>query len=50
MQISEDKLKIVNDINYKNSTSNQKKLYYEFSNFLKKHTVYESIPENMKVN
>ena len=28
----------------------QKRLYEEFSNFLKKHTVYETIPENMKVN
>lgn len=27
----------------------QKRLYEEFSNFLKKNSVYETIPENMKV-
>lgn len=38
------------ETNGSTSPSSQKRLYEEFSSFLKKHSVYETIPENMKVN
>jgi len=50
MKVEEEKMKIEKEeINNSSSISPQKRLYEEFSNFLKKHSVYETIPENMKV-
>jgi len=43
----EEKMKVEDKEN--NSRESQKKLCDELSDFLKKHSVYETIPENMKV-
>ncbi len=48
MKVEDDKMKL-EQINGIQTSTPQKKLYEEFSNFLKKHSVYETIPENMKV-
>jgi hypothetical protein len=43
----EEKMQIEDNID--NSREYQKKLCNELTNFLKLHSVYETIPENMKV-
>jgi hypothetical protein len=43
----EENMKIEEKENY--SRESQKKLCNELTNFLKLHSVYETIPENMKV-
>lgn len=50
MKEEEEKMKIQKEeTNGSTTLTPQKRLYEEFSNFLKKHSVYETIPENMKV-
>ncbi len=51
MKEEEEKMKIEKvESNGSTTQTPQKRLYEEFSNFLKKHSVYETIPENMKVH
>lgn len=45
-----EKMKVDAEKNNTQAQSPQMLLYEEFSNFLKRHSVYETIPENMKVN
>ena len=49
MKEDDEKMKIEKELNTEKDFTQQKKLYDEFSNFLIKHSVYETIPENMKV-